>query len=500
MKQALPDDGREGRQNMSESDALRALDDAPTTRTHWRWTVLTAAGAYLDAGSIVAGAVALPLWAPHFALTSGAVGLIGGFSSNGISGGIGALVGGWLGDKYGRRTIYAWDLLLYIVGALIIIFATGAPMLIGGYVLIGLAVGADIPNSLTLLAEFAPRKRRSRLLGFGPVAWYIGPLVAVILAVALNSLGLTAVKIIFGQLAVIALITWFMRRKMTESPRWAELHGRQAEVRASMTELGQGVRGGTAEAPAPVRADGEQAGVGALLRSLRGTGVLPAIGFLIVLYTVWNIPAGTYGFFFPYLLSTVGAKSAFAADYLDMVLYGVGIVTLAVYMMIGDRVNRRLHWTGFSAMAAIGFFLFLFLNVKSEGTVIANIVLMGIGGFSVTYHIATLWQTELLPTRVRAFGLGLSVAVARVALGIWSIYLPSITGSLGFTTVALMLALMYVFIMFWGGLFGPSTQGMALEDIRYSFRSGLTSLRAGRAAQLRARSGQDYSERRPASR
>lgn len=485
---------------MSGSDALRALDDAPTTRAHWRWTVLTAAGNYLDAGSIVAGAVALPLWAPHFALTAGAVGLIGGFSSNGISGGIGALVGGWLGDKYGRRTIYAWDLLLYIVGALVIIFASGAPMLIAGYVLIGLAVGADIPNSLTLLAEFAPRNRRSRLLGFGPVAWYIGPLVAVILAVALNSLGLTAVKIIFGQLAVIALITWFMRRKMTESPRWAEMRGRQAEVRASMAELGQD--GDAATAPAAGKR-GEPAGAGAALRSLRGTGVLPAIGFLVVLYTIWNIPAGTYGFFFPYLLSTVGAKSAFAADYLDMVLYGVGIVTLAVYMMIGDRVNRRLHWTGFCLVAAIGFFLFLFLNVRSEATVIANIVLMGVGGFSVTYHIATLWQTEILPTWIRAAGLGLSVAVARVVLGVWSIYLPSITASLGFTTVALMLALMYLFIMVWGGLFGPTTQGLALEDIRYSFRPGLSWLGTGALAGARhagAGASHDHSERRGASR
>src|SRR5262245_12469044 len=128
---------------MSGSDALRALDDAPTTRTHWRWTFLTATGNYLDAGSIVGGAVALPLWAPHFSLTASTVGMIGAFSSNGISGGVGAAIGGWLGDRFGRRTVYAWDLLIYIAGALVIIFATGAPMLIFGYVLIGLAVGAD---------------------------------------------------------------------------------------------------------------------------------------------------------------------------------------------------------------------------------------------------------------------------------------------------------------------------------------------------------------------
>jgi MFS transporter, SP family, inositol transporter len=467
---------------MTGSEALQALDDAPTTRAHWRWTFLTATGNYLDAGSIVAGAVALPLWAPHFALTSGTVGLIGGFSSNGISGGIGALVGGWLGDKYGRRTIYAWDLLIYIAGALVIIFASGAAMLIAGYVLIGLAVGADIPNSLTLLAEFSPRRKRSRLLGFGPVMWYLGPLVAVILAVALNGLGLLAVKIIFAQLAVVALVTWFLRRKMTESPRWAGLRGKQDEVGAALTELGAG--GTRASAASPGAGTGRaqpRLGLGAQLRALRGTGVFPALGFLVVLYTVWNVPAGTYGFFFPYLLKTVGARSTFAADYLDMVLYGVGIVTLGVYMMIGDRVNRRLHFAVFSAVAAIGFLLFLVLPVTNEGTVYANILLMGIGGFSVTYHIATVWQAEVLPTRVRATGMGLSVAVARVVLGIWSIYLPSITASLGFRPVALMLALMYVFIMVWGGVFGPSsTQGMALEDIRYSFRRHAPSPGAGR--------------------
>jgi MFS transporter, SP family, inositol transporter len=452
---------------MTGSDALQALDDAPTTRAHWKWTVLAATGNYLDAGSIVAGAVALPLWAPHFSLTAGLVGLIGGFSSNGISGGIGAFVGGWLGDKYGRRTIYAWDLLLYIAGALVIIFASGATMLIAGYVLIGLAVGADIPNSLTLLAEFSPRRKRSRLLGFGPVMWYLGPLVAVILAVSLHSFGLLAVKIIFAQLAAVALVTWFLRRRMTESPRWAGLRGNQAEVGAALTELGASAPAGSAATAGP---KGGQPRIRGQLQALRGTGVFPALTFLVVLYTVWNIPAGTYGFFFPYLLKTVGARSTFAADYLDMVLYGVGIITLVVYMMIGDRVNRRLHFVVFSAVAAIGFLVFLVLPVTNETTVYANILLMGIGGFSVTYHIATMWQAEILPTRVRATGMGLSVAVARVVLGIWSILLPSITSSLGFRPVALMLALMYVVIMVWGGVFGPSTQGKALEEIRYSFR------------------------------
>ena len=56
----------------------------------------------------------------------GLVGLIGAFSSNAISAGVGALIGGWLCDRYGRKRIYQWDLLLYAFGLLWIIFAAGA--------------------------------------------------------------------------------------------------------------------------------------------------------------------------------------------------------------------------------------------------------------------------------------------------------------------------------------------------------------------------------------
>lgn len=485
---------------MSGTDALHALDEAPVTRSHWRWTFLTAAGDYLDAGSIVAGAVALPLWAPHFALTAGVVGLVGGFSSNGISGAIGALTGGWLGDRLGRRTIYAWDLLLYVAGALVIIFASSAAMLIAGYVLIGLAVGADIPNSIVLLGEFAPRQKRSRLLGFGPVMWYIGPLVVTILAVALNGLGLTAVKIIFAHLAVIALIIWFLRRKMPESPRWAQLHGKTGEVTAAISELrtgnavaasapAKGGNGGGSSADGPSGAGAPGAGLsgGGFLRVALRKETLQPLAFLIVLFTIWNLPAGTYGFFFPYLVHTVGARNTFTADYLNMALYAIGIITLAVFMFIGDRVNRRAHFAVFSAVAAIGFFIFLFLPITSEGTVIANIVLMGVGGFSATYHLVRVWQAELFPTAIRGAGMGMSIFVARTVLGIWSIILPSITARLGFTPVALMLALMYVFIMIWGGLFGPETQGQPLENIKYTFRGALRGLTGAPAAQPQSR-------------
>ena len=64
------------------------------TREQWRKTVLAAMANYIDSGSIVAGAVSLPIWTTQFGFGSGFVSLLGAFSSNAISAGIGALSAG----------------------------------------------------------------------------------------------------------------------------------------------------------------------------------------------------------------------------------------------------------------------------------------------------------------------------------------------------------------------------------------------------------------------
>src|SRR3954463_12012639 len=113
-----------------------------TTREEWRNTVLAGLANYIDAGSIVAGAAGLALWTKQFGLSSSFIGVLAAFRSNGISAGVGALVGDWLCDRLGRKRIYRWDLLIYEFGLLWIIFAPQSWILVVGYVLAGLAVGA----------------------------------------------------------------------------------------------------------------------------------------------------------------------------------------------------------------------------------------------------------------------------------------------------------------------------------------------------------------------
>ena len=75
--------------------------------------MLAGLAVYIDAGSIVAGSVALGLWKEIYGLSNSFIGLIGAFSANAISGGIGALIGGRLCDRFGRKKIYQYDKLFY---------------------------------------------------------------------------------------------------------------------------------------------------------------------------------------------------------------------------------------------------------------------------------------------------------------------------------------------------------------------------------------------------
>src|SRR3954463_4851973 len=196
------------------------------------------------------------------------VSLLGAFSSNADAAGLGALIGGRGAPLLGRKKIYQGDLLMYAFGTLWIVFATQEWMLLIGFFIVGLTVGADVPASWTLITETAPNAKRGRFAGLAQVLWYVGAIAPLILGIALLDLGMLATRIIFAHLLVVALITWALRQGMTESSLWQKARGAEAKAGA----------------------------VGQLLKR-RHVG---ALAFLIVMYGVWNLVAGTYGLFFPY--------------------------------------------------------------------------------------------------------------------------------------------------------------------------------------------------------
>ena len=191
-------------------------------------TILAGLANYIDAGSIVASSAALALWATQYSLSTTFIGVLGAFSANAISAGVGALIGGRLCDLFGRKRIYQYDMLFYAFGMLFLIFASAKWMLILGYILVGLAVGADIPASWSLIAERAPDKKRGAHSGVAQMLWYLGPVAVLVAAYFLKPFGISGVRWLFIHLAVLALALTFLRSRMAESERWEDVQAARA--------------------------------------------------------------------------------------------------------------------------------------------------------------------------------------------------------------------------------------------------------------------------------
>lgn len=462
----------------SDRAVLSEFDEAPLSAAHWRWTGIAALGDYLDAGSIVAGGAALPLFTAYLHFGSTAVSLIAALGSNGISTGIGALVAGRLGDRFGRKFIFSWDLLLYALGALIVATAVDAPMMIGGYMLLGLAVGIDVPTSWSLIAEFSPRRERGKLMAFTNVFWYVGPIVILLLALAFHPFGLLGGRLLFVSLLVVALAAYLLRRLLTESPRWSLEQGDLVTVNAARQSLarrggetadlhdaavGLGAATAGAVAAGAVAGSSTSGGYRALFSSRK---LRRRLVFLMPIYLLWGLPAGTYGFFEPTLFKTVGAHSLATSDGLDILWFGSAIIAVVfIFMPLNDRIDRRILYAISAALCAGGFFLLVFAPISNIWVALGNILLFGVGQGVGLWPLQRIWSVELFPTELRNTAQGFLWSVMRILLGIWSYFLLDFTGAVGFSMVALAMALMFTYNFVVGGLFGPKTAGVALEEI-----------------------------------
>ncbi|WP_420146358.1 MFS transporter [Sphingobium sp.] len=398
----------------------------------WKNSILAGLANYIDAGSIVAGSAALALWVETYRLSNDLVGMIGAFGPNAISAGVGAFIGGRLCDMFGRKKIYQYDMLFYAFGMLWLIFAMNAWMIVLGFFLVGLAVGADIPASWSLIAEMAPKGARGKHSGVAQVLWYLGPVVVLLMFLALSPLGLLGARIVFAHLAILAVALTFLRSKMQESQRWLD-----AQM-VSQRKVG--------------------------LRDLFSRQHIRSMAFLAGMYVFWNLWAGTNGFFFPYILRTVGDQSQAMSVAIQAGSFLIGMLSIwLVFMRWSDRVNQRIMFLISAIIQVIGMSL-LALFPLTLTVAIVHVVLMAFGqGFGAQCFFQ-LWSSEMFPTLLRSTAQGVMFAIVRILLGIWSFFVPVLTAT-GFTNLAWILTGFLVvsgIIGFWGA---PRNEGKSLEEL-----------------------------------
>ncbi|MEB3368932.1 MFS transporter [Saccharopolyspora mangrovi] len=283
--------------------------------TGWRATIAVAMSNYIEAGSIIAIATSLSLWQERFGLDDLAVGLLASLSANAFGAALGAAIGGPLCDRYGRKFIYTYDLLLYMFGVLLAVFAVSYGMLLTGFVLTGIAVGAGVTASWTYIAEEAPSDQRAAHVGTAQLAWSIGPMVGYLLAVVVAPLGLLGSRLIFAHLFVVAFVTWWVRRGLAESKIWAS----RKEVPNNQITFTSSLRG---------------------LFSKKVN--LYAMIFLVGVYGLWNAVAGQAGIFQPRVYDAAGFTSESEQYLVQVLLWGcTSLATYFGFMRLADRVSRR---------------------------------------------------------------------------------------------------------------------------------------------------------------
>jgi inositol transporter-like SP family MFS transporter len=415
-----------------------------TTANEWRATILAGLANYIDAGSIVAGSAALAIWVNLFHLSSTFVGIIGAFSANAISAGIGALVGGRLCDLFGRKKIYQYDMLFYAFGMLWLVFATAPWMIVVGFVIVGLAVGADIPASWSLIAEQAPEGRRGKHSGVAQGLWYLGPVVVLLMFLALEPLGILAARIVCAHLVIVALGLTFLRARMSESQKWSE---------AKMAERSRN------------RLDRVTMSSGQW-RELLHPRHIRSMAFLVGMYGFWNLWAGTNGFFFPYILQTVGAQTHAASILMQaggflLAMFSIGFV----FMRLSDRMNQRTLFAISAIIQVVGMAL-LALFPLTVPVAIAYIVLLQFGGGFGAQSFFQLWSAELFPTLIRSTAQGLMFAIVRIGLGIFSFFVPLLTAT-GFTALAWILTGFLLVSGVVGYVWAPRNEGKSLDQIQH---------------------------------
>lgn len=422
---------------------------------------------YLDAGAIVAGASGLTLWKEYLGLSEMHLGWLNFISANCLGAALGAIIGGVLADKYGRKFIYTYNLLVYMVGVLLVIFSTCFPMLLAGFLITGISVGIGVPASWTYISESSEVHNRGRNICISQMSWGFGPMFILLLGMlfapggylfswieSLSALvqgpdaGESAVnvfssRVVFASLFVVAFIAWNLQRGLEESKEWSANK-------------------------AAAKARGEQTGIIHSFRVLFSNRIAVRTAcFLAAIYLTWNLVASVMGFFSPHICETAGGVTNEYSNWMNCIQWATVVgITFCVSFFI-DRVNHRLLYL-FGLLAALATWLLIVtIGVHSIGTLWAFVILWGVnGGVSVQIFYA-LWGSELFPAKFRAGAQGLMFFVVRGLSAIWGLVFTYIYGENGegFTLAAwCMIGLLLISLVV--GLIGaPDTRGKSLEQI-----------------------------------
>src|SRR5437763_1960945 len=453
---------------------LTALDESAFTGFHWKAMITSGMGFFTDAYDLFIIGVALSVLTPLWHLNSLEVGLLG--STSLLAAAFGALLFGRLADAIGRHAIYGLTLVVLAIGAIASAFSPNVFWLIAFRFILGLGIGGDYPLSATLMSEYANRRDRGKMVtmvfSMQALGLIFGPLVALLLLVSgINHDLVWRIMLALG--AVPALATFYLRRQIDETPRYAlAMRGDHEGASRTIDVVTGKSQRHTRKIPLAARNNTFQKPTN------RGKSWLSLL--LKPPYIRWLI--GTAGCWFlldiayygttissPLVLKTLNSHASLTTNTLYTLLIFV-VAALPGYILAIftiDRLGRKLiQCLGFALMT-LAYGLIALAPALSTLT-LPFLLVYGVSYFFTEFgpNVTTfVYPAEVFPVMIRTTGHGIAAALGKCGAFLGAFIFPyllstfHLSGAMGFAAIVSFLGLLLTALLL------PEPNQRSLEEI-----------------------------------
>ncbi len=423
---------------------------------------------------------AKPFFVPHFHLTD--ANLIGWAMSCALLGALaGALMTGWLTDKFGRKKLLAVAALLFAVSSVCTGWAPNFSLFAFWRIIGGVAIGMASNLSPLYIAEVSPAHLRGRLVSLNQLTIVIGILLADMVnwliarplpahatsaMIAASWDGQVGWRWMFSAVALPSAVFLIGAVLIPESPRWLARQGRDQESRDILARIAGSIHADRELSAIQETLRGEQAGR-IKLSELMAPGLLKIIGIGVVL-AIFQQWCGI-NVIFSYAQDIFNAAGYHVSGVLfDIVITGaVNLVFTLVAMGLVDRVGRRpLMLFGAAGLVVTHTLLGYAYHQHIKGLPIVILVMAAIACYAMTLApITWVLISEIFPNRIRGTAISVAVSALWIADFVLTQTFPALNAAVGtsgaFWLYAAICLAGFIFVV----AFVPETSGKSLEQV-----------------------------------
>jgi MFS transporter, putative metabolite:H+ symporter len=444
--------GAQGRGTQTiEGFVGNALDGAKISPLHIKIISLIAAGYFFDViDYIVQGSLFPDMKASGFADAPGFA-LIVSATTFGMF--IGTTLQGQFSDRFGRRFVYQFNLLLFGIFTILGALAPTITLLVICRFIAGLGLGAEQPLAFAYAGEYSPKAIRGRILAIihfvgGACVWPISTLFVLAFR---DQIGWRGVWLCFG---VGALIVWVLRFALPESPRYLSTHGRGKEALDVLDKLG--IAGPTEPLTTDAASDTKSDPFWVVFTQYPRRVVAGMICFS----AFFGVAIGL-GSWLPGIMTDKGFTITKSLQYTLIMNLAVPCASICMMYTL-DKFGRKI--TSVCAFIGAGIMAVLFANATTDSQLLLAGFVM-IFFVQVAGNAAQIFASEVFPTNARASGFGWAAGIGRLATAGIVPGILLVRTAFGLEAVFISLAVVLVIAAVAVTQLGPEAKQKSLDEI-----------------------------------